>query len=324
MDKQTYSSLRICKDLPFGGSLTATYVRFTESGGKSNIGNLIGSYILRWLNMHLLETVQDQGRFKKELYGIRFLVPPDNMPYFERQLYDMLAAVANPNGVLLSNDFRKWSSKNYYRFDAWLGTVINDGKAWLRQTGCAEITEKKTFFSTKMITLLNAKGEEMTDRMYGFKKYLEGSHRSNESSNFDESDTDEAWLLNEYLVFAQLFGIAEATAERFSEDYQSGRSSTRRSDAYGQDGSYGSPGYGRAYRSPNMGGSTTDFNWFMTGIFFSNMFSNSLNRGYTEGKRAAELRSSSGGSSFGGGGGFSGGGGGGSSGGGSFGGGGTR
>lgn len=292
MPKQQYQQLPYCRQLPFGGNINTTYQRLKDTKGiSSGEGNLIGSYMLRWASTRQVEVVpaQENAFGNKQNHAIKLYAPRPEMPPIERTLYSMLIAAAGPDYILQNKELGKWSRVHYSQLEAWLDSVKKEAQASIVQMGAGNVVNRKTFFGliSYSTTEITPYGYQLTNEMYGFRKYLE------DFTIINERTAREVELWDNYMVFAMLFGIADTVAQQFGQLYP----------AYFEKPS----SYGESY----SGGYNT---WVLLSV--SRSFANSAASGYRSGYNAAHSSSSSGG-----GGGFSGGGGGSSSGSGSSGGG---
>ncbi len=284
--KPEYKNPEYCREIPFRGSLPMSYARLKVLGKLGNESGVIGSYMLRWIRSRQIELIPTEqggkGGESIKLYG-----PREGMEPQELALYNMLLLASGGDYILQPKEFEKWSKKNYQKVESWLEQYNNAGMLQLRNNGLAEIQEQKIFFNlfTQRVTVMNQLGEEATVKMFGFKRYLE------EFTIINEREAREVQLWDEYLVFAQLFGIADKVAEQFKKLY---------------------PDYFRQVAT-QMGYSNVDMYDVILITHMANRYSSAMHTGYRAGYNAAHASTYSGGGGHysGGGGGFSGGGGGG-------------
>ena len=298
----TYSKKRqkevpYCREIPFSGDLPLTFQALKKTSGLPPVredGNIIGAYLLRWIRSKQIEIVQQErekflGRGSPSVtVALKLYTPRPNMPAIEKRLYDMLISASGPDWLLQDKEFEKWSKKKYSTVESWFNGVKKEAEAGFRQIGAMVLEPRKVFFGlvTQQVSVPTPAGQQMMQNMYGFRKYLE------DFTIINEREAREVQLWDEYLVFAQLFGIADKVAEQFNALY---------------------PDYFINMANDLGGLSTYDT---MVALHISRSFARAGYSGYRAGYTAAHTSSYSGG-----GGGFSGGGGGGFSGGGSSGGG---
>lgn len=216
--KPEYKDPPYCREIPFQGSLPATYSRLQDLKQLSSESVIIGTYLLRWMrsNQVTMVTHEKSGFFgSKTEEAIQLYMPRPEMEPIEYKLYMMLQSAAGSDGILQSKEFEKWSKKNYEKIKGWLEEYQNFGKAEIRNMNAAETKTEKVFFGlfSSRVTVINAYGEELTQKMFGFKRYL------SEFTIINERTAKEVQLWDNYLVFAQLFGIAEQVAQQFATLY---------------------------------------------------------------------------------------------------------
>lgn len=291
--KPEYKNPEYSRELPFAGSLPATYARLSDLNKLSSEGTVIGAYLLKWIRSGQVEIVSQMGGFfgNKEEDAIKLHDARPDMPPLERSLYGMLVDAAGSDWILQSKEFEKWSKKQYSKVEAWLEQYKNQGKQDMRIQGALATEDATAFFGLYKYkkSVLTPLGDVLTSKMFGFKKYLE------DFTIINEREAREVQLWDEYLIFAQVFGIADKVAEQFKQLY---------------------PDY--FTQMANQMGTQLDMFDMMMIMRITNSYSRALTTGYRAGYSAAHSTSFTGGGgrSFGGGGGgggFSGGGGGGGS-----------
>ncbi len=282
--QKQYKEAPYYRDLPYSGQLPPSYSRLKELGQLENEGAIIGTYMLRWIRSGQVQLVKQQGgAFRgKEEDALQLNRQNIGMEPMEFSLYGMLLAAAGPDGILQSKEFEKWSKKNYQRVQGWLEQYDNAGKQGLREMGTLETRRDKALgFIPYTHEVPSAHGEELTMQMFGFKNYLQ------DFTIINERQAREVQLWDEYLVYAQLFGIADAVAQQFKQLY---------------------PDYFRQMAT-QMGYQNPDLFDIYILTRISRGYSHAMYSGYRSGFTAAQARAhSGGGGGFSGGGGFGGGG----------------
>lgn len=286
--KPEYKNPEYCRELPFGGSLVMTYSVLENLGQSDTDSGIIGAYMLRWIRSHQVEILVNTNSRSGESSLIRMYGPRPDLNGQEAALYQMFLEAAGSDYILQPKEFEKWSRTNYTRIQNWMVQLKNTGMEELRANGFADVVDVKSFLGlfNSRETVMNQLGESMTVKMFGFKRFLE------EFTIINERQAREVQLWDEYLVFAQMFGIAEKVAEQFKQLY---------------------PDYFRQWTND------TDVNISAYDIMviasITNRYSHAMHNGYRAGYNAANRSHSSvdsgGGGHYSGGGGFSGGGGGG-------------
>ena len=119
---------------------------------------------------------------------------------------------ASLDGCLESNEFKKWCSTNYKKILNWFDENIDEETSKLVTEGKATpVVDGKVFKHT--IYQINPSMMEEAEHMAGLKKFLK------EFSMIDTREPIEVNLWNEYLMYAQIFGIAKEVADQFKKLY---------------------------------------------------------------------------------------------------------
>jgi uncharacterized membrane protein YgcG len=179
--------------------------------------DFLGTILLKWLNEGSIE-VKETGKtmFKnKPIYSIDLKI--NEKKYYqnnrELELFEMLK-VASKDGILESNEFERWCSNNYTKVLKWFDNILKDEKLELTNKGYLILTEKKflkifTHKTYEVNYILKDKAIELA----GLKKFLI------DFSDIKNKEVIEVHLWKEYLMFAQIFGIANKVAKQFAKLY---------------------------------------------------------------------------------------------------------
>ena len=182
----------------------------------------------------------------------------------EADLFQWARTASGDNLILEKNEFEKWSRNNYKKLTAWPERAIARGKSWFNSKG---------YFAKDGVCTLD--GQARACHLIEFRNFLKEFTLSSERAS------SEVALWKDYLVFAQLFGIADKVAKQFKKLYP---------DVFAE----------------VAHGTGMDEVSFMRMMYWTNyMSSRSFNNAVA---RAGSINGTGGHSSFGGGGGFSGGG----------------
>jgi uncharacterized membrane protein YgcG len=269
--KSMYGKTKITewfREAPMGGNLFASsYVldngwRFA---GPASSKNLIGALFLRWILDGKVKAMPDPDKPKRvNLAFTPGLTFDDDV---EGALYNMAVEASGGNLLLESGEFEKWSEKHYKQFLAWPDRAKARGRS---------ILHEKNLLQHGSTT--NKDGQEQACRVVEFKNFL------NDFTLSKERGAGEVGLWKDYLVFAQLYGIADKVAEQFQKLYPKE--------------------FEELSRSVGM-----DPTAMQRTIRMNNMTTTSAMNRATSKYQAGSIRGTGGHTSFGGGGGFSGGGG---------------
>ena len=192
------------RSAPMDGNLFASHYvlsrgkRFSADAAPAN--NLIGAFFLRWvMDGHV--SVQPDPKSEKRV-NLLFKADKVSDNAIEEQLYEMALAAAGANRLLEKGEFEKWASRNYYRVTGWPQRAIAEGIVYLKEKG----------YWVKS-TELSLDGQKEACHVIEFQNFLKDFTLS------DQRSADEVKLWKDYLVFAQLFGIAEKVTSQFKKLY---------------------------------------------------------------------------------------------------------
>lgn len=197
--KKSFKNINYFREIPFGDDLLKA--NFVAQGySLSTVDTrIIGALMLKFINVGLIE--MHPGR-KKEL-----IVHDDYVHTLsdnEQELYNMIRD-ASKNNILKQRDFNKYADKNYQQVRDWFEKIINDERIKLAEQGLL-IKQKHHYRDTER--LFN-EGEKLA----GLKKFLK------ELSSIKDKRTIEVKLWEEYLMYAQIFGIAKQVSKELRHLY---------------------------------------------------------------------------------------------------------
>jgi len=196
------------RDIPCKKDIFKAYWISCQYGLVKNKTDFLGAILLKWLKNKNIENVTiTSGILKKEERGIK-LLNTNGLNSLEIELYEMMN-IASIDGVLESNEFTKWCKKNYNKILKWFNKVIDSVTMEYVNLGFITL-EKKTF---SCIYVVSDELKNIAIEMAGLKSFL------NEFSNIKERNSIEVNLWEEYLMYAQIFGIAKKVAKEFKKLY---------------------------------------------------------------------------------------------------------
>ena len=175
--------------------------------------NFLGAVLLKWIKNDnvRIERIDKKGIFNtKSEANIIFNKKP-NSNEMEDKLYDWMVT-ASKDGKLEKNEFSAWCKNNYSKILNWFKDVleyeskmlVNEGKATVTKTGFLTLTNKYLVDDSMM---------EEAEKMAGLKNFFK------EFTKINEKEPIEVKLWDEYLMFAQIFGMADEVAEQFKKLY---------------------------------------------------------------------------------------------------------
>ena len=267
--KSMYGKTKITewwREAPMGGNLFASSFVLDNGwrfpSGQSSSKGLIGAFFLRWILDGKVKVQADPGSAKR--VNLEFKADSVSDDDVIEDLYQMARSAAGDNRLLEKNEFEKWSTKNYKKMSAWPDRAIARGKSWFRDKGY--------FLRDGVCT---EEGAREACHVVEFKNFLKDFTLS------DQRGATEVGLWKDYLVYAQLFGIADKVADQFKKLYPAE--------------------FSRLAQETGMDTTTLIYTMNWTNSMSTKAFTNAV-------QRAGSISGTGGHTSFGGGGGFSGGG----------------
>lgn len=205
------------RDIPCKKDIYRAYYIGYKYGIIKSKTDILGAIILKWLKNGMIRIEgKETGRiFKKENTVI--VLTETNPEMFieakEKELFKMLYD-ASKDGYLESKEFEKWCSKSYSKILSWFDAIISNEENKLIEEGLIEVKEKTTLkiFKGKIYVATTELKQEAIE-LAGLKRYL------NEYTLIKEREAIEVQLFEEYLIFAQIMGIAEKVAKQFKDIY---------------------------------------------------------------------------------------------------------
>ena len=216
LGRKTPPNLQYYRDIPCNGDIfRAYYIAYNYRLTKSQT-DLIGAIILKWLKDSIIrvENKQTSGIFKTNNIVI-YLKEVSTDTFFtnerERKLYNMMYE-ASKNGVLEDKEFKKWCRRHYTRILTWINSTLIEQRRILEEEGLLIVETRGKIFKNKVYVATPELKEE-TIQLAGLRKYLK------EYTLIGERKAIEVTLFEEYLIYAQIMGIAKEVAKEFKEVY---------------------------------------------------------------------------------------------------------
>lgn len=202
------------RDIPCNKDIFRAYWVATNYNLTKKKEDFLGAVILKWVlnNNVRVEKVTKDGIFKdKEEDNIIFLEKPENCPEVEKTIYDYMYE-SSKDGRLESKEFKKWCSNNYSKILKWFDSVLDYEVSMLVSEGKAVPEVQGKVFKHTVYKIDSSMMEEAR-QLLGLKNFLK------EFSVINEREPIEVNLWKEYLMFAQIFGIADEVAKQFKKLY---------------------------------------------------------------------------------------------------------
>lgn len=205
------------RDLPCNKDIFRAYWVANSYGLIKKKEDFLGTILLKWTKENIIKIEKKESGivFKKEDTTIVFVDKEKLTNSLEKKLYDMMYQ-ASKDGILEANEFETWCNKNYSKILGWFDEVIDYVTLELEKEG-----KCKSAVSTTLKLIRNKYYEvdpsmkEEAEQMAGLKRFLD------DFSNLAETYPIEVMMWEEYLMFAQIFGIANKVAKEFKKIYPS-------------------------------------------------------------------------------------------------------
>ena len=199
------------RDLPCKDDLRLAYLIANEYHLAKDKTDYLGTLLLKWIkNDNVTVATEETGVFKTKNTKITMLKAPTDP--LELEMYNMMLD-ASKDSILENNEFKKYCEKNYTKVLAWFDKVINDKITSLANTSYINVSEKRGVFGSvkenNATPILNEKAKEMAGLKLFFKEF----------SSMDEKRAIEVKMWREYLMYAQLLGMAKEVAKEFQKLY---------------------------------------------------------------------------------------------------------
>ena len=215
--KQIPKDVPYFRDIPCKNDIYRAYYIGYKYDIIKNKTDILGAIILKWLKNGMIRIEEKETGliFKKENTVI--VLTETNPEMFlepkEKELFKMLYD-ASKDGYLESKEFEKWCGNSYSKILSWFDAIISSVENKLIDEGLIEVKEKvtlKIFKSKTYIATPELKQEAI--ELAGLKRYL------NEYTLIKEREAIEVQLFEDYLIFAQIMGIAKKVAKQFEDIY---------------------------------------------------------------------------------------------------------
>ena len=206
----------VFRDIPCNKDIFYAYWVATSYNLTKKKEDFLGAVLLKWIhdgNVRI-EKETKTGLFKdKEVTNIIFSRRPDELNEYEVKLYDYMHQ-ASGDGKLEQDEFKKWCNKNYNKILNWFDDVLNNQRTKLVNEGKIASKEGKTckLFKYKYYEV-DSSMMIVAEQMAGLKKFLK------EFTLIKTREPIEVNLWNEYLMYAQIFGMADEVANQFKKLY---------------------------------------------------------------------------------------------------------
>lgn len=207
------------------------YSLYARRDGSDIKSGLVGALLLKWLKQGYIKISNLPPKmlsFKDNNYAVDFRYIDmrsmnASMNRIEIRLLDMLMSAAGSNGMLEPKEFGKWCKTHYLEVESWFDAALAYATGELRSAGL--ITESvdevpPSFFDKIFNTKRTRTTEHVNPAIRQEALQIQGLQRFLlEFSAIAQREFIEVHIWEDYLVFAQLLGIADKVREQFSKVY---------------------------------------------------------------------------------------------------------
>ncbi len=204
IDMKTIPAFR---DIPCDKNIFKAYFLCKAYELNAKDSDFFGSLFLKWISEDKISIVKED---KKTLLGTKTTTSIDFTKFgktdveVENDIYKIIYT-ASKDGILDENEFDKYSKNNYSKILSWFDKAETYGRDLYQ--GNNLVTKEKSNF------VIDDKLKESVIQLAGLKKYLI------EFSQMDKKEAIEVMLWKDYLIYAQIFGIADKVANQFKKLY---------------------------------------------------------------------------------------------------------
>lgn len=210
--KKLPKEVPLYRDLPCNKDIYRAYWVATNYGLMKKKTDFLGAILLKWLKEGKITIKKEEkGLTKKEKTSIVFSESFNSTNSFETELYNMMVE-ASKDYILEENEFKSWCKKNYSKILKWFDKFADDQTLKLQADGMVEEATKRILGFIKTYNV-NPMMLEEAKKMKGLKNFLE------EFSLINTREAIEVTMWEEYLMYAQIFGIADKVAKQFKKLY---------------------------------------------------------------------------------------------------------
>lgn len=214
-DRKLTKDIPYFRDIPCQNNLFRAYYIGYQYGIFKNKTDILGSIILKWLKNSIIKIDQKESGtiFRKEntVIILNETDPDLILDEKEKELFEMLLK-ASKDGILESKEFERWCNRSYSKILDWFDEILKrERQNLVNQELLSPITtgfifkHKKYKPSPQII-------QEATE-LAGLKKYL------NDYTLISDRAAIEVHLFEDYLIYAQMMGIAKKVAKEFKDLY---------------------------------------------------------------------------------------------------------
>ena len=206
--KELKNSKDYFRDIPCDNIYKAYYLAY-QGGILKNTTDILGAIILKWIKDDIVTIKELNKKSAIILSGANTSKITDNK---ELELFNMLDK-ASKDGTLENKEFENWCKTNYNKILKWFDEIIKREQNKLITSREIILEKRKILFMTKSYYNFQPSLTEELKHIANLKKYLL------DYTLIKDREAIEVHLFEEYLIYAQMLGIAKQVAKQFKELY---------------------------------------------------------------------------------------------------------
>ncbi|MCD7964470.1 MAG: DUF2207 domain-containing protein [Clostridiaceae bacterium] len=208
------------RDIPLEGNICAIYSLLKMTGWSKSENDVIGAYLLRWLQQGTVELKNMKkgglgGLMNKEAPAVVLKTSPDSEDPVECELFSLLTEASGADHILQEKEMYHWAENHFQEMKNWLNKASENGQKYMNDMGyLCNLYMPGTFhvFTVEQKAFTEG-GRQQAVNLRRFQNYLK------DFTLMQERSPVEVALWDDYLVTAQLFGMADKVAETFRSLY---------------------------------------------------------------------------------------------------------
>lgn len=210
------------REIPCDKDLEVTYwvcYQYYVSADSVLKKGIVGAIFLKWFKEGKIAINKNQNKkieFKDNNYSIDLSKIEYGENEVENSLIAILKSAAGKNEILEPNELKNWCKYNYENMKNWFDNILNYTERKLLGQGL--IT--KGYSDGIAVRNVSPKLKEDALKLKGLRRFLL------DYSLISEKEYIEVQIWEEYLIFAQLLGVADKVQEQFSKLYPNFKSYT--------------------------------------------------------------------------------------------------
>ena len=210
------------REIPCNKDLEVTYwvcYQYYVSADSVLKKGIVGAIFLKWFKEGKIAINKNQNKkieFKDNNYSIDLSKIEYGENEVENSLIAILKSAAGKNEILEPNELKNWCKYNYENMKNWFDNILNYTERKLFGQGL--IT--KGYSDGMAVRNVSPKLKEEALKLKGLRRFLL------DYSLISEKEYMEVQIWEEYLIFAQLLGVADKVQEQFSKLYPNFKSDT--------------------------------------------------------------------------------------------------